>query len=748
MSGLRNGLSALRRVVVGALALLAGVICGFVGGWSLYLAHAAVERFEARSPAQAGQVFARPLELYEGRPIAINDLMIELEAAGLRTGTPDVPGRFQRRDASFEIHLPGFDFPDQHQPQSRVRLTLSGDRVAHMDSSAGSLVRLPPAELDRLLPLDNRDRLPLPLSEFPPLLVTGAQAVEDRRFKHHHGLDTRAIARAAWVNLRSGQVVQGGSTITQQLARNLFLDHRRSWWRKFNEAVIALSLELRYDKAAILEAWLNEVYLGQDGKRAIHGFGRAAKHYFDRPVEALDVAQIALLVGMVRGASWYHPLRNPERARQRRDQVLDQFLQTGLIDQGTHTRARASGLNLAPSRGGQRKATAWLDLVRRQLLRDYREQDLRSAGLRIFTTLAPSLQARAEAALEEGLAAIERVPATLQGAVVVVEPASGDVLALVGDRVPGRSAFNRAIDARRSVGSVIKPLIYLLALSQPDRFTLVTPLQDRALGVPLADGSRWQPVNHDGLSHGTVPLMEALAQSYNQATVRLGLDIGIGPLYALMQQSGVAIDHAPHPAALLGAVSLSPLQVAQLYQPLAADGFTTPLNAVARVVDQADRTIARYRPRLKPVQDRSALALVDYALRYTVTDGTARRMPALLAYDPGVRGKTGTTNDRRDAWFVGYTPDALGVVWVGRDDHAPAGVSGAAAALPIWARLFDGWPMVPVRRGWPDDVEWYWVDWPRPELSREGCPGALALPFIAGSQPTVSSDCRSTRRPR
>jgi len=732
------------------LPFFIGLALGTLAPWLWWLDREAGHRFAERQWTQASRVYARPLELYPGLAMSPDDLVLEMQAAGLQPGSPEQIGRFQRRGESLDIHVPGFNFPDTTQPPQRVRVEFSGQQVSSVraeDRSAAGLLRLPPAELGNLMPLDDRDRTLVALADFPPLLITGIQAVEDRQFNHHRGIDPRGMLRAAWANLRHGQVVQGGSTITQQLVKNLFLEPDRKLLRKFNEAIMAISLERRFGKAEILEAYLNEVYLGQDGATAIHGFGRASEHYFGLPVQALSPDQIALLIGMVRGASWYHPGRNPERARARRDRVLGMFLETGLIDPAMHDRAVARPLEIQSDR--QRRARRhgeFLDLVARQLRRDYRDRDLRDTGLRIFTTLAPSAQSHAERALTEALPRVESSPNELQGAIILVEPASGEVRALVGDRRPGQRGFNRALDARRSIGSVIKPFVYLLALAQPDRFNLVSPLQDQPISVPIAGQPDWQPRNYDGQSHGEVPLLDALANSYNQATVHLGLEVGLDDLFRLLRQLGVEPGSDPHPSAYLGALSLTPLQVAQLYQPLAAEGYSTPLRAITQVVDSEGRAIGRYPMRMRPIRDREALALLDYALRHAVTDGTARSLSWRLSSDPGVRGKTGTTNDLRDAWFVGYTRDWLGVVWTGRDDHAAANISGAATAVPVWATLFGQLPLREQPTHWPESIEWYWVDWPTPRLAAEECQGARAVPFIAGSQPTELSPCLDNGR--
>ncbi|HMA98852.1 MAG TPA: penicillin-binding protein 1B [Wenzhouxiangella sp.] len=722
-----------------------GLSIGTVGPWIWWLDREAGQRFADRQWTQASRVYARPLELYPGRLIDAGRLSLELQAIGLRSGDPAAVGRYRAGANRIEAHVPGFMFGDDRQPAQRIVVRIDRGEIIGLETEhqkSAVLVRLPPAELGSLLPLDDRDRTLVALEDFPPLLIAGIQAVEDRQFAHHFGVDPRGLARAAWANLRRGAVVQGGSTITQQLVKNLFLTPERSLWRKFNEAIMAMSLERRFGKAAILEAYLNEVYLGQAGGHAIHGFGRAAEHYFGLPVQSLNTEQIALLVGMVRGASWYHPGRNAGRARARRDRVVDMFYETRLIGESEWQRARSSTLGLgSPRPSGARRHDGFLDLVARQLRRDYRDRDLRGTGLRIFTTLDPIAQLDAERALSQGLSATERNEGQLQGAVVLIEPASGEIRALVGDRTPGRFGFNRALDARRPIGSVIKPFIYLLALAQPDRWHLASALVDGPLSVSVEGQSPWQPENIDGESHGEVALMDALARSFNQATVALGLEVGLPALFRLLEQLGVTQPESAHPSAFLGAIELTPLQVAQLYQPLAAEGYSTPLRAINQVLDREGNEIGRYGRRLRPVREREALALLDFGLRHAVTDGTGRSLSWRLPDDPGVRGKTGTSNDRRDAWFVGYTDHWLGVVWAGRDDNAPAGVSGSGTALPIWAELFKQLPLDTVRRNWPEGIEWYWIDWPSPLLASEECPGALAIPFIEGSQPDARSPC-------
>lgn len=726
------------------LALFAlGAAIGLLGPAYWVLKDDVVARFAGRRVDQPSRVYARALELYPGQLINEAELRSELAFANYRDGSVTQPGRFRVSAQGLHIHTRPFHYADGAEAARRLLITLEQGRISQIRDQIAktnlSLARIDPAEIASIYPLSGEDRSATALPAFPPLLVTAIQAVEDRSFKHHHGVDVRGLLRAVWINLRHGGLRQGGSTITQQLVKNLYLSPARTFWRKFNESLMAIAIERHFDKGAILEAYLNEVNLGQDGAHPVHGFSRAADFYFGVPVSSLNAPQIALLVGMVKGPSWYNPRKQPERAMQRRNQVLQVMFETGLLNQARYERARKSPLGI--QRQSQRRRSgrfpAFIDLVRRQLRRDYRDRDLTQAGLRILTTLHPVAQQGAEAAVEKGLA--DSGDGQLQGAMVVIAPHTGEVAAMVGDRSPRRLGYNRALDASRQIGSVMKPLVYLLALEQG--YSLSTPLSDQPISVSLQDGSQWRPSNYDGRSHGQIPLLSALAESYNQATVRVGMEVGVTKVLELLSRLGVQNDVRPHPSALLGAVELSPFQVAQAYQALAADGFYTPLSSVQAVLDAKGRPLARYPTRKQALPERRGVALINYALSRTSTEGTARRLPQLLGRELRVAAKTGTTNDRRDAWFVGYTADWLGVVWVGRDDNRPAGITGAATAMPVWARLFRYLSSQDLHYTVPDDVAWYWIDWPRHELADESCENARAVPYIKGSEPDVWSSC-------
>jgi penicillin-binding protein 1B len=732
--------------------LLAGIGLGVLVPWSIYLNHQVRTEFEGRKWDLPSRVYARSLELYEGLQLSPVDLETELQAAGYRkSGQTTKPGHYSASGRQFEIHRRAFGFAEGQEPSRRLKLRLDGGTVAGLrDADSGAsidLLRMEPAEIASIYPLHQEDRSLVKLADAPELLVMGLQAVEDRNFKNHPGLDFRGIARAAFANLRAGKTVQGGSTLTQQLVKNYFLNDDRTLLRKVNEAIMAVLLEWHYDKAQILEAYLNEVYLGQQGSLAIHGFGRASTFYFGQPLDRLEPQHIALLIGIVRGASFYNPRRNPERALKRRNLVLDMFAETGLLTAAEAKQAASQPLDVATEpQSGHARYSAFIELVRDHLAQVYREEDLKTEGLRIFTTLSPSEQEKAQRAVTDGLKQLQEngLPAELQGSMVLADVSSGEIRALVGDRYPGREGFNRALSARRQVGSVIKPLVYLLALEHPAEYNLLSLIEDEPVVLRQADGTNWSPENYDNLSHGTISLLDALANSYNQATVQLGLQLGVKQLLLKLEQLGIKADVAPVPSAFLGAVELTPLEVTQIFQSLAAGGYSVPLRAVTAVQTQEGDELVRYPLRLMPQPNREAIGVLNYALTQVVEHGTAKALPGLLGSQVAIAGKTGTTNDKRDSWFVGYTRDRVGVAWVGRDDNQPARVTGSNAAMRVWARLFRELPLEPIDLRMPDGAYWLWVDRVESALTDESCPGAVQVPFVSGSEPERISACMAS----
>ncbi len=731
--------------------LFLAVTIGYVG----YLDHTVRTLFEGKRWALPARVYARPLELYPGMKLSAEQFATELGLLKYHTATALIStGIYRRQGSEFDVVTRPFTFWDGKEPSVHVRAVLEGDRVGSIvNVSTGEpvgLVRFDPALIGGIYPAQKEDRVLVRLQEVPRLLIDALLTVEDRRFYEHHGISPRAIARALFANLRAGSMVQGGSTLSQQLVKNFFLSNERTLTRKVNEAIMALLLEWHYEKDEILEAYLNEVYLGQDGARSIHGFGLASQFYFDRPLSELAPEQIALLVAEVKGPSYYDPRRNPQRARQRRNLVLDLLGEGGFLAPAQVQRAKSSPLGvtrLAP--GGASPYPAFLDLVRRQLRRDYQEQDLNSEGLQIFTTLDPLVQKSAERALASRVRALERSrdlkEGELQGAVVVTSVEGGEVLALVGGRDARFSGFNRALDAERLIGSLIKPAVYLTALERPHEYTLVSVLDDAApLRVKNYDGSFWTPKNYDQELHGLVPLHTALAQSYNLPTARLGLALGVPQVVAVVHRLGVERELKPFPSLLLGAVAMTPLEVAQMYQTLAGGGFRTPLRAIREVLTVAGEPLQRYPLRVEQAFDPAPVYLLNTALQEVARTGTARSLYRSVPAELNVAGKTGTTDDLRDSWYAGFTGDLLGVVWLGTDDNQPTGLTGASGALQVWAQLMVGADPRPLRLTRPANVTYAWVDQTTGSRTDRDCAGSASYPFAAGSEPVGFVSCTRT----
>ncbi len=708
------------------------------------------QQFEGKRWAVPASVYARPLELYPGQRLTRRQLVEELQALGYQRGDGREIGSYRVEGRRVALATRPFRFWDGQESSRRIEVDFDDStliRLREADSDRPlTLARLEPRLIGKIYPSHREDRILVRLDEVPQALTTTLLAIEDRRFYEHHGVAPRSILRAIWANLRAGRTVQGGSTLTQQLVKNFYLTNERTLRRKLNEAIMALLLEYHYSKDEILEAYLNEIYLGQDGQRSIHGFGLAARFYFGRPLQELRLSQVATLVGMVKGPSYYDPRRHPQRAIARRNLVLRTLAQQRLIDETQLQAAFEEPLGVIPGTpSGITRYPAFMELVRRQLYRDYRDDDLRSEGMQIFTTLDPLTQAAAEQALDERLNAIERErgmeSGVLEGAAVVTEPASGEILAVVGGRQARFAGFNRALNAIRPIGSLIKPAIYLTALEQPERFTLVTPLKDEPVALRWPNGDTWSPQNYDHQSHGEVPLYLALAHSYNLATVRLGLQLGVDNVLSTVRKLGVYRSLNEYPSVLLGAAELSPLEVTQMYQTIANGGFRSPLRAIREVLTAEGEPLQRYPLDIEQAADPAAVYLLDRALQMVVSEGTGRALYRRLSPTLGIAGKTGTTDGLRDSWFAGFTGDRLAVVWVGRDDNGSTGLSGSSGALLVWRDMIEKTGVQPLMLVAPEGIRQVWVEPYSGLRSREECPDAVWLPFIDGSAPADFSEC-------
>ena len=721
----------------------AALLLGFLIPYMLYLNHQVGERFGKLRWQVPTRVYARPLTLRTGLAMDAQTLKTELDAASYHGGDGKRAGTYVRNGGRWRISSRGYDDVDGRIAPAQLEVTLSGGEVIAIrdvgSRKALRSARLDPARIATLYGQQQEERRLVRIEEVPELLVTGLQAVEDKDFNHHMGVDLGGMLRAVFVNVKSGgDTRQGASTLTQQLARSglLGIGKEQTYTRKFKEILFALLLEARYDKRTILEAYFNQVDLGQRGAQAIRGVSAASEFWFGRDLRDLSTEQIALMIGLVKGPSWYNPRRNPERATERRNFVLEKMHENGLIDDKEYQRASKAPLGVTENAGNvaANRFPAYVDLVRKQLARDYPANSISGAGLSVMSGMSPSAQGYAEGAVTRTLKAIgSKGRPPLEAGMVMTDVHNGDVLAVVGSRDFTEPGFNRAVDARRPVGSLLKPFVYLLALAQPDKWSLASTISDAPVTVSLGRSRTWKPGNSDGRSHGTVRMLDALAQSYYQATVRLGMDVQPQRLAELIRTLA-GIQSEGQPSLILGAVDQSPYAMAQLYQFLASGGEIQPLHAVRGVLDSQGRAIKRYDSDAPPAQKGDAVAarLVGSALQYAVTSGTGRPLirDGLGRLSPA--GKTGTSNDGRDSWFAGYTGDHLAVVWVGNDQNKETGLYGATGGMRVWSDIFARLPSAPLRIA-GEGLDWQWVE--DGYSTDAGCPGARRFAFVAGYAP-------------
>ena len=547
-----------------------------------------------------------------------------------------------------------------------------------------------------------------------------------------------------FVNVRAGQIEQGGSTLTQQLVKSYFLDSRRTLGRKAEEAVMAVILESRFEKADIMNAYINEIYLGQDGSRAVHGFGLASQFYFGKPLSELALPEIALMVAIVRGPSYYDPRRHADRALARRNLVLRVLAEQGVITDEQAQRAAKKPLGVAEA--GHKGAVfypAFLDLVRRQLRTDYQESDLTEAGLTVFSTLDPLLQEKAEAALASELErqdkSARKASHGLEGVVIVTTPQTGEVVAIVGGRRASFDGFNRALDAKRPIGSLAKPMVYLAAL-ETGRYTPASIVHDQAVVIKLPNGDTWKPANFDKEIRGDMPAVRALTQSLNLPTVNLGLEVGLKRVARTFVQLGLDEKPAEYPSMLLGATNLSPIEVARMYNTLANGGFRSPLRSVRAVLAESGKQLKAPQLEVAEAAPADAVYTVDRMLVEVMERGTGR--PARKSLPPGlvVAGKTGTSNDYRDSWFSGFSGSHLIVVWMGHDDNSQTGLTGTTGALAAWSKLMSSIPTTSFDPLMPESLENRWIDYYSGRETSPYCDGsAVSMPFRIGT-PLYASD--------
>jgi 1A family penicillin-binding protein len=744
--------------VVGLLLLGLG---GFAAlGISALGVHTAVElsRFNRAEVRQTILIHAAGQPLEPGVSVRAVDLAGTLMRLGYveTRMAPSAPGQFRRASTVWEIALRREEPSRDRRRPTVARLEVRGDRITRVTVNGESTAELT-LEGEVLTGASERpgeDSRPVRLAEVPRVLVDAVLAAEDHRFFEHRGLDIRGVLRAAWANARAGRVTQGGSTITQQLVKNRLLTPRRTFARKLDEAWLATVIDWRYPKERILEGYLNEVYFGQRGPLAIRGVGAAARAFFGKEVHQITRAEAALLAGMIRAPNSYSPLLNPQRARDRRDAVLARMRELGMVTEADHQVALAEPLRMRPALAAGRSISYFTDLVRQELEQRLGDEALvAERGARIDTTLDVTLQRFAEAAVARGLDRLESrhrrlrradPGERLQGALVAIDPRTGRVKALVGGRDYQRSQFNRAAVARRQPGSAFKPFVFTAALSARQgkpAVTAVTFVDDGPLTVSV-DGKPWTPRNYEDRYEGRVTVRRALEASLNSATVRIALTVGLPAVVDTAHAMGIESQLIPVPAVALGAFEVTPLELARAYLPLINGGFRVTGSPTVAAVHAGDGAAM-------PLDAPAPVRVLTPADGYLVTSlltgvmesGTGASARA-LGVPPGLAGKTGTTNDGRDAWFVGYTPTLLAVVWVGFDDGAPHGMSGAEAALPIWAdfmkQALDAYPASPFAV--PAGIEFANVDPTNGKLANAFCPLVKRETFLAGTEPPPCTD--------
>jgi penicillin-binding protein 1B len=731
----------MRRLGLVALVLLAPVVLS-VGGLTWYAARE-LSRFERVEARRSTLLYAAPPILRPGVNVSSLDLAGILSRLGYRqTKGASGPGQFSRTDVAWDIRMNGTS-------AGRVTLSVAGNRITRLRQGATEVesVALPP-ELLASAGADMGESIrPVRLADVPLELRAAVLTTEDVRFYEHGGVDPRGILRAMWTNVRKGRVTEGGSTITQQLVKSRLLTPERTLSRKVHEALLSTALEWRYSKDQIFEAYLNEVYLGQSGGSAVRGVGAASRAYFGKEVHQLTLAEAALLAGMIRAPNSYSPASNPERSRERRDVVLARMRELEKISEADYRKARREPVVARKAPADGLTAPYFVDYVRAELERVPDVDLVNQHGLRVYTTLDPVLQKIAEAAVVRGLDRLETSRSRLrrksqeerlQAAMIVLDPATGQIRALVGGRDYRTSQFNRAILARRQPGSAFKPFVYLAAIT-PRRdgplFTAASMLEDSPITM-IVDGKPWTPKNYDERYQGAVTVRRALEGSINTATVRLAQAVGLPAVIETARTLGVEGDLKPVPALALGVFEITPLQLARAYLPLANGGLAPTGGAVDTVSDDAGAALWSASRESRPVMGAPEAYLMTSLLEGVINSGTGAAARGLGV--PGaVAGKTGTTNEGRDAWFVGYSRNLLALVWVGFDDGTPAGLSGAEGALPIWSEFMrqalDIYPGGPFTE--PTGITHAKIDLTNGRTATAYCPLVATEVFLAGTEP-------------
>ncbi|MDX1706454.1 penicillin-binding protein 1B [Pseudidiomarina sp.] len=705
-----SGASVFRYLFWTVMKLLL-VLAVVVGLYTIYLDSALTKRFSTERYQAPALVYARPMELYPGAGLSLAMVEAELQRLNYRAVMHLTDsGQYQRQGYSLALYRRPFDFPEGPQMAQSVKVDFTAaGRIARLislpDGRQLNRFSLEAPYLGRIAGGNNEDRLLVGLERVPNLLIETLLLIEDQDFYHHSGVSVSSIGRAALANLAAMKTVQGGSTLTQQLVKNLYLTRDRTLWRKANEALMALIIDYRFSKNEILETYLNEVYFGQDGGAAIHGVGLASRYYFGKQVQELEAAEIALLIAVLKGPSYYNPRRYPDRAQQRRDMILQLMFSQDLISRDNYLVALEQPLTYAPENGsGKQQLGHYLERVKQEISQLQLPANWQQQGLRVFTYLDPVAQRAAEQSLPAQIKRISKDP-LLQGAVVISDYRQAGITALVGDRQPQRAGFNRARDAIRPVGSLIKPFIFGIALESPDTYELSSLIADEPVKLAGPNDQVWEPKNFDNTFKGSMLLYDALVQSRNVPAVRLGMDVGLKVLVERLQQAGVNTPIAAYPSLTLGAMAVSPLTVTELYSTLANNGQYRPLQAVRAITNHQGLSLyQRPPPAAEQVFASDAAYLVMTGLQGVINEGTGQALGerfgrGLLA------GKSGTTNDYRDSWFVVFDDQQVVTSWLGRDDNQPIGLTGSSGALQVVSDILATTGIRPITRTMPASLQ-------------------------------------------
>lgn len=693
------------------------IIVVILAAWGVYLDAEIRSRIDGRVWDLPAAVYGRMLSLEPGMVFDRKGMIDLLEGTQYRQVSRITrPGEYSVKGNSIELLRRPFEFPDVKEGQIHARLSFDNgelSEIKNLDTGRDfGFFRLDPKLITMLQSPNGEQRLFVPRSGFPDLLVDTLVNTEDRHFYEHDGISLYSIGRAFLANVTAGRAVQGGSTLTQQLVKNLFLTNQRSLWRKVREAYMAVIMDARYPKDRILELYLNEVYLGQSGNDQIRGFPLASLYYFGRPVDELSLDQQAMLVGMVKGASLYNPWRRPKLALERRNLVLRLLQQQKVIDQELYNTLSARPLGVQPRGGVISPQPAFMQMVRNELQQKLGDKVQKLSGVKIFTTLDPISQSAAEKAAEFGIPQLkkQRGLKDLETAMVVVDRNSGEVRAMVGGAQPQFAGYNRAIQARRSIGSLAKPATYLTALSQPQSYRLNSWIADQPLSLKQPNGQIWRPENDDHRFSGKVMLIDALTHSMNVPTVNLGLTLGLPAVVDTWNKLGVSKDQlSPVPAMLLGALNLTPVEVAQAFQSIASGGNRATLSALRSVIGEDGTVMYQSFPQAEQVEPPEAAYLTLYSMQQVVDHGTAHALGALYP-QMHLAGKTGTTNNQVDSWFAGIDGKEVAITWVGRDNNQPTRLYGSSGAMQIYRQYLKNQPPTPLDLTPPEDIAMMPVD--------------------------------------